>query len=489
MKGGKKGCNSCKACDNIGKTGDYIMRKLQVISSFLIAVVLAWDVYAEQSVIAPANKRTKLLAQWEGLKYGMFIHYGMSTFSGDYRTNKNSTSIVYAPTNLDVRQWIRTARQAGMKYAVLTAKHTLGHCLWDSEDYDYDVATSTNKTDVIAEFMRACRAESIKPGIYYCILDIHNEGGSELKWQAAVQPQYEALIKRHLTELHTKYPGIFEQWIDIPHKLSPQQRWDIYRLIKKLNPDCLVIMNAGFKDGAQISQGAWPTDLTDGEKTLPPPSGHNPVKFIDGKKYYVPMEVCDTVTPNWFWHPTDKPRSIRNLHYIYSKSLRRGANLLLNVSPDKTGRIPAEQVNALLELKKMIENPESFRPSIVTAAKLKASNVFQNQSHYGPQKAADNRWDTRWATDTGLKNAWLEIDLQKPGTFDSVVISEGWDRIRKFQLQYKKENSWQTFFSGTLVGPDYERKFKAVTTRYVRLNIIESIDGPTLWEFQLLAPE
>jgi hypothetical protein len=106
----KKDCNSCRACDNIGTIGDYIMRKLQAILSFLIAVVLAWDVYAEQSVIAPANKRTKMLAQWEGLKYGMFIHYGMSTFTGDYRTNKNSTSTVYAPTNLDVRQWIRTAR-------------------------------------------------------------------------------------------------------------------------------------------------------------------------------------------------------------------------------------------------------------------------------------------------------------------------------------------------------------------------------------------
>ncbi len=465
------------------------MRKLQTISVFLIVVTSGLDLRAEPSAIAPANERTALLAQWEGLKYGMFIHYGMSTFSGDYRTNKNSASAIYAPTALDVRQWIRTARQAGMKYAVLTAKHTLGHCLWDSEDYDYDVATSTNKTDVVAEFMAACRAESIKAGLYYCILDIHNEGGNELKWQAAVEPQYEARIKRHLAELHTKHPGIFEQWIDIPYKLSPRQRWDIYQLVKKLNPDCLVIMNAGFKDGTEIPQGAWPTDLTDGEQTLPPASGHNPVKHIDGKEYYIPMEICDTVTANWFWHPTDKPRSIRHLYYLYCESLRRGANFLLNVSPDTTGQIPADQVSALVELKKMIDNPHSFRPSIITGAKLKASNVFQNQSQYGPQYAADNRWDTRWATDAGLKNACLEIDLQKPKTFDRVVISEGWDRIRKFQLQYKKEDRWQTFLDGTLVGPDYEKQFKPVTARYVRLNVIESTDGPTLWEFQLLAPE
>lgn len=465
------------------------MRKLQVISLLLLAAASVRDARAEPSEIVPASKRTKLLAQWEQLKYGMFIHYGMSTFTGDYRTSENSASAVYAPTALDVRQWVRTARRAGMKYAVLTAKHTLGHCLWDSEGYDYDVATSTDKTDVVAEFIASCRAESIKPGIYYCILDIHNEGGSELKWQAAVEPEYEERIKRHLTELHTKYPDIFEQWIDIPHKLSPRQRWDIYRLVKKLNPDCLVIMNAAFKDGTDIPQGAWPTDLTNGEKTLPPPAGHNPVRYIDGKEYYVPMEVCETVTANWFWHPSDKPRAVRHLYYLYCESTRRGANFLLNVSPDTTGQIPADQVKVLLELKKMIDGPTTFRPSIITGAKLKASNVFQNQTQYGPQYAADNRWDTRWATDAGLKSAWLEIDLQEPKTFDSIIISEGWDRIRKFQLQYQKDGKWQTLLEGALVGPDYQKQFKPVTARCVRLNVIESTDGPTLWEFQLLAPE
>ncbi|MEA3226194.1 MAG: alpha-L-fucosidase, partial [Planctomycetota bacterium] len=299
-------------------------------------------------------------------------------------TSKNSASAVYAPTDLDVRQWVRTARQAGMKYAVLTAKHTLGHCLWDSEDYDYDVATSTDTTDVVAEFMAACNAESIRPGIYYCVLDIHNEGGTELKWKAPVGPEYEARIKRHLTELHTNHPDIFEQWIDIPHKLSARQRWDIYRLIKKLNPDCLVIMNAAFKDGTEIPEGAWPTDLTNGEKTLPPPAGHEPVKDIDGREYYIPMEICDTVTSNWFWHPTDKPQSIRHLSYLYSESIRRGGNLLLNVSPDMTGQIPADQVDALMKLKKMIDDPRAFPLSIIAGAEVKASNVFQDQEQYGP---------------------------------------------------------------------------------------------------------
>jgi alpha-L-fucosidase len=247
-------------------------------------------------------------------------------------------------------------------------------------------------------------------------------------------------------------------------------------------------MNAAFRDGTKIPEGAWPTDLTNGERTLPPPSGHNPVQLIDGKAYYVPMEMCETVTDNWFWHPGDRVRSIRHLHYLYRENLNRGANFLLNVSPDTTGQIPAEQVKALMDLKAMIDNPGSLRPSVIIDAKLKASNVFKNQDQYGPQNAVDNNWTTRWATDAGMTSAQLEIDLGRVKTFDTVVINEGWDRIRRFELQYELDGEWRTCLEGTLVGTDYEKQFESVAAQRVRLNILEATDGPTMWEFQLLAP-
>ena len=119
------------------------------------------------------------LATWQSYKYGMFIHFGMATYTG--RSNENNPhnaaepSTLYAPTNLDVDQWIRVAKDAGMKYAVLTAKHTAGHCLWDSKvqfrgkEFDYDVATSGNKTDVVAEFVKACKKYGVTPGLYWCL--------------------------------------------------------------------------------------------------------------------------------------------------------------------------------------------------------------------------------------------------------------------------------------------------------------------------------
>jgi len=197
------------------------------------------------------------------------------------------------------------------------------------------------------------------------------------------------------------------------------------------------------------------------------------------------MEVCDTLTGMWFWHPEDRARSPRHLYYLYSESIRRGANLLLNVSPDRTGRIPDDQVKALMQLKEFIDNPTRYRPSVIKGAKARASNVFQNDSQYSAEMSLDGQWNTRWATDAGLNKAWLEVILPKPKTFNTLFLSEGWNRIRKFQLQYKRKEQLHTIFEGSLVGSNYSKQFDPVTADHLRLNIIEATDGPTIWEFQL----
>ena len=107
--------------------------------------------------IEPATHPTRTLREFEKLQFGVSFHFSMSTFTGnDYETGGVPAS-TYNPTNLDVRQWIRAARDLGARYAVLTAKHMSGFCLWDAKDYDYDVAASPNKTDVVAEFVKACK--------------------------------------------------------------------------------------------------------------------------------------------------------------------------------------------------------------------------------------------------------------------------------------------------------------------------------------------
>jgi alpha-L-fucosidase len=123
--------------------------------------------------------------------------------------------------------------------------------------------------------------------------------------------------------------------------------------------------------------------------------------------------------------------------------------------------------------------------SVAFGKNAQASNVFQNNRHYAPGMALDDDPATRWATDSGVSEAWLEVDLGRPETFSRVMVSEAYDRVRRFELQYKTGQAWKTILAGTRIGEKYARAFEPVRARRVRLRILEATDGPTIWEFQL----
>ncbi len=128
--------------------------------------------------------------------------------------------------------------------------------------------------------------------------------------------------------------------------------------------------------------------------------------------------------------------------------------------------------------------------SLAAWKKARASNVFQKNSAYGADKAFDDDPATRWATDAGTRDAWLEVDLGKPTTFNRIKISEAYDRIQVFELGYKdKNNKWKTIDRGEKIGHNYSKHFESVTARIVRLNINKATEGPTIWEFQIFAPK
>lgn len=318
--------------------------------------------------VEPATHRTPVLANYEALQFGVSYHFSMNTFTGnDYETG-GVPATTYNPTHLDVRQWISVARDLGAKYAVLTAKHMSGFCLWDSEGYDYDVAASANKTDVVAAFMAACKEYGLQPGFYYCILDPHNEG--KFDWDSAVPDNYYKLIKHHLTELHTRYRTPFYQLLDITWKVSQEQRWELYRLIKSLSPDCIVVMNQAFYQsrrnlGRTCELPSWPTDVINGEDTLPAPEGHDPNVKVENVVRYLPMESWIPTGPpykpmppmhSWFWRPGFKTQDPSVIADAYRQCKARKSNLLLNLSPDTTGRLPEEGVQAMHELAKLIKS-------------------------------------------------------------------------------------------------------------------------------------
>jgi alpha-L-fucosidase len=302
----------------------------------------------------------------------MFIHFGMSTFDGNELSDGKASAALYAPDALDVEQWVSVARDAGMKYAVLTAKHVAGHCLWPSRHTAYTVASSTDRTDVCERFVDACRRRSVLPGFYYCSWDNHNRFGSRtpsdegFKWgnwagvPASGEPQapfttsvYQNFQTLQITELLTQYGPIAEVWVDIPGVLGTGYRAFLYQRIAQLRPEAVVMMNNGLGDGATYDADyAWPSDLVAIERAVPPASGHRKWREIEGRPYYLPGEVCDPLGKHWFWVEGDAPRPDAQLAELLETCRARGTNLLLDVPPDRHGRIPEASVQALQRLRR-----------------------------------------------------------------------------------------------------------------------------------------
>lgn len=128
--------------------------------------------------------------------------------------------------------------------------------------------------------------------------------------------------------------------------------------------------------------------------------------------------------------------------------------------------------------------------SLAHQKKVKASSFFGNQDQYGPDKAVDDDEGTRWATDWGTRQAWLEIDLGRPCAISKAVIYEAYSgRVEKFELQRKVDEKWETFYEGGKLGERAVLNFKPVTAQHVRFNILQASEGPTIWEFHLFGPE
>jgi alpha-L-fucosidase len=212
----------------------------------------------------------------------------------------------------------------------------------------------------------------VLPGFYYCSWDNHNRFGSRTpsdergEWGnwAGVPAEgrplapfttsvYQNFQTLQLAELLTQYGPIAETWIDIPGVLGTGYRAFLYGHVAKLQPDTVVMMNSGVGDGVSYDTAyAWPSDLIAIERALPPASGHRPWREIEGREYYLPGEVCDPIGKHWFHVDGDLPRPDRALLELRQACRGRGTNLLLDVPPDRHGRIPEASVQALMRLRR-----------------------------------------------------------------------------------------------------------------------------------------
>lgn len=305
----------------------------------------------------------KLREEFLSWKFGMFLHLNVATFNGQEWANGYEDPLSFAPDKLDCGQWADAAKAAGMKYAVLTVKHTGGWCLWDSAHTTHDITAFKNykegKGDIVREFVDAFRQRGIKIGFYYCGPgDWDNNNGNSLKpGQSSLHgmpPEaagdYQGFVKKQFSELLTNYGPVDLIWFDAyAVKFNSEQWRDIKAHMKKLQPQCIVIANRAhdFND-TDIYGYEYPVFK---DERGYPPAGNT-----------IPSEVCDTITNNdtWFWQPSSEPhlRSAENIVAMLRKCNGLRANYLLNCAPDRHGRMPEAFVNRLKETSDLWQHQE-----------------------------------------------------------------------------------------------------------------------------------
>lgn len=324
----------------------------------LSALILATSVHAGE----PPSKQ-QLQEEFLKWKFGMFISFHLATYHEREWANGYEDPATFAPDKLDCKQWADVCKAAGMKYGVLTVKHTEGYALWDSKYTTHDITAFTNykngKGDIVREYVDAFRESGLKVGLYYCLpgnysKDTLPEGKPDLHGlPPEAKGDYVGFMKKQLTELLTNYGPIDLLWCDQFINPYTAKNWqEIYAHVKSIQPACIVIANNCLNDKQTDIHGyEYPWLVArKRQKTLPPDDNQSAA------------EVCDISGPAWFWKSTENSSNLKKADEIV-RMLRycndRKANYLLNAAPDKTGLIPGYTVERLRQVGKLLaeENP------------------------------------------------------------------------------------------------------------------------------------
>jgi alpha-L-fucosidase len=309
-------------------------------------------------------------------RFGMFIHWGLYAIPARGEWIKSIEEISdeayqeyfaeFNPTNCHPEVWAKMAKNAGMKYAVLTAKHHDGFCLFDSQLTDFKSTNTPAKRDFVREYVEAFRAEGLKVGLYYSLLDWHHphypaygdkhhpmRDNEAYKGQARHFPAYLDYFHGQVTELLTNYGKLDIIWFDFSYAELTGEAWRASELVHKvraLQPHILIDNRLGASGEGNHTFGTKDPAIYAGDFACPeqiiPPEG---LVGEDGQA--VPWEACLTLNNHWGYCAADRdykpsPQVIRALAECVSKN----GNMLLNVGPNAKGEIPAESEQVLAQV-------------------------------------------------------------------------------------------------------------------------------------------
>ena len=294
-------------------------------------------------------------------RFGMFIHWGLYSMPARHEWIRHTEEIsdgdyriyfdLFDPDLFDPKAWARAAREAGMKYFVITTKHHEGFCLWDTKYTDYKVTNTPAGRDLLREVVDAFRAEGIRVGFYYSLIDWWREDaprgrtglGTGRPAEKEDADAYFDFMKAQLTELLTQYGNVGAIWFDgiWDQDENPGFDWrlgELYGLIHKLQPGCLIINNHHLAPFEGEDAQAFERDLP----------GENTAGYSGQEISRLPLETCQTMNGMWGYKITDKNyKSAQTLVRYLAGAAGRGANLLLNIGPQPDGALPAAALERL----------------------------------------------------------------------------------------------------------------------------------------------
>ena len=398
---------------------------------------------------------TEAQLEWQKMEMNMFVHFGPNTFSGlEWGTGMESEDL-FRPTELDCRQWARTAKAAGMKGIIITAKHHDGFCLWPNPVSSHSV----KDVDVLKELSDVCREEGLKFGVYISPWDRNDP--------AYGTPEYNAKYVETLRSVHDgTYGPIFEHWFDGacgegPTGKRQEYDWPLFNsTVSSLQPQAIQFSDVGpgcrwvGNESGIAGETNWSTLNADG---FTPGAGAPPKKSLnegdeDGAAW-IPAEADVSIRPGWFWRSSEDSRlkTGEELMDIYYSSVGRNALLLLNVPADTRGKIP--QVDSL----RLME----FR--------ARRDSVFANNLAAGLRRRGNE----------------IIVKLKAPAPFNLLLLQEDirlGQRVSSFKVEADINGAWKEIATATTVGYKRILRLPETTAKRIRITITGSKARPIISE-------
>jgi alpha-L-fucosidase len=445
---------------------------------------------------------------WHELECTAFLHFTVNTFTNKEWGYGDEDPEIFNPGSFDADEIVGALADAGMRGVILTAKHHDGFCLWPSKTTDHTVFYSKwrgGKGDVVKEVSQAAARHKLKFGVYLSPWDRNNA--------AYGKPEYLKIYRAQLSELLTGYGPIFEVWHDganggdgfyggAKEKRSIDRNtyydWPkTWEMVRAMQPDACIFSDVGpdirwvGNERGIAGDPCWATFDPVGENGGPASPGNVRTKESNtgnrNGKQWIPAECDVSIRPGWFWHEAEnarvkKPQQLVNLYY---QSVGRGATLLLNVPPNRDGRLSAEDMATLKSFGAYLRG--TFDQNLAAKAKTDATHVRGNDKQYGPQNLVDGKPDTYWATDDKVTAPDATIDLGKPQKIQVIRLREAirfGQRIDAVTIERWQPSGWEKIASATSIGARRLIRLEApIIAQRLRLRIEQASASPAVSEF------